>query len=128
MSSNKIITPNSVKIMIAETADYLQKKQEIAKKAEILENELKTLEEGYQGMAGSFGFANTNGASSKTKTGFQNDFHFSRLSELGAEIQAEMQKQNSETSLNEDLIDEVKKLKTELETLKKENEVLKKVK
>ncbi len=128
MANNKTITSDSVKQMIAETANYLQKRKDIAKKAEDLENELKTLDESIQGFAGSFGFANPNGVSSKHKTGFQNDFYFSRLSELGAEIQAEMQKDVADAPLNEDLIDEVQKLKAELDSVKKENESLKKSK
>ena len=129
MQKNKTITADSIKKMIAETANYLKKKQEIAKEAEKLENELKTIEESYQGFANSFGFANNpNDVSHITKTGFKNDFHFSRLSKLGAEIQAEMEKQATENPLNEDLIDEVQKLKSHIENLEKENKELKKSK
>jgi len=126
MSKNKTITAENIKEIIFKTAVYLKERKEIADKALELENELKTLEESYQGMTGSFGFSSPESASNKSKTGFKNDFYFARLSELGAEIQSEMQKQNQDNVLNEDLIDEVKKLKSENEALKKENENLKK--
>ena len=131
MASNyKTSTSDAVKELIVKKAEYDVKKQEIYKEAKALESELKTLSEGYKGFSGSFGFKSPDDASETTgsKTGFVNDPVFSRLNSLGAEITAELRKQEAADAeagkseaekLNESTMAEIKKLKAEIEKLKK---------
>jgi hypothetical protein len=70
---------------------------------------------------GTFGFQGPSDNSNKTKTGFVNDFQ--NISHI-AELEREMQSEETPT-IQEDTIDEVTKLKEEIEALKKENEQLK---
>ena len=72
---------------------------------------------------GSFGFQGPSDNSNKTKTGFVNDFqNISRIAELEKEMQAE---EEAAKTIQEDTVDEMTKLKEEIEALKKENEELK---
>ena len=129
MENKKIITSDAVKEMIAETAKYLKKRKQIAERASGLEKELKMIEENFGGLANSFGFGHASDMSNKTKTGFVNT-NTPRLTQLGAEIQAEMERvkveEENQKIMSEDLIDEVKKMKEEIEALKQENKKLKK--
>lgn len=112
----QIITPDAVKEMIAETAKFLKTKKEIAKKALQLEGELKSLNENFGTFTNSFGFKSDNDMSNKSKTGFVEPIGpFSNLSELGAEITAELNKTDDTETL-----DEVAKLRLEVESLKAE--------
>lgn len=128
--NTKVITPEVVKELIAETAVYLQKKEEIVKKAIELENELKTISENYQGFAGAFGFQTPGDVSNRSKTGFVTDSPVGRISQLGAEIEQAMQATETEAittpTINEDVMLEISKMKEEIEALKKENAKLKK--
>ena len=119
------ITSKAVKTIIAERVDFLQKKKELWAEAEEIEKKLEKLHEMHGGgFAGSFGFAHAADRSNATKTGFQNDIPLGRLSELGAEIQAENEaviaREKKNETINEEVLDEIKKMKAEIESLKKE--------
>jgi hypothetical protein len=126
--NTKVITPEVVKELIAETATYLQKKEEVIKKVLELEAELKVMSENYQGFAGAFGFATPGDISNKSKTGFVTDSPVGRISQLGAEIEQAMKASEPESTptINEDVMLEISKMKEEIAALKKENAKLKK--
>jgi len=127
--AKKGLSQESLKRIIFETAVLNKKKEELWGKAVEIVNELNTLEESHRGMVGSHGFATPGDNINKTKTGFENEFYVSRLSELGAEIQAaheaEIAKEQEAAQVNEDLMDTVSELKQQIEDMKKEQESLK---
>lgn len=115
----KVISPNAVKQAIVEEAIKLKKKQAIYEEVKKLNSELAQLNE--VGMVGSFGFAAPADKMNVSKTGFVNDFqNISHIAALAAEF-AETDK----PAVNEDVLDEVAKLKEEISKLKEENEALK---
>lgn len=125
----KELSQENLKKIIYETAVFNKKKEELWNKAVEIVEELNTLEESHRGMVGSFGFANPADNSNKTTTGFENNFYASRLSSLGAEIQAAQEAAAAEEAeaakVNEDLMDTVSELKKQIEDMKKEQKALK---
>lgn len=119
MSDKKVISPSSIKQAIVEQAIKLKRKTELFEEVKKINSELGQLNE--VGMVGSFGFASASDGMNKTKTGFVNDFQsISHVAELVAEMDAE-----KADTITEDVLDEVAKLKIELQKLKEENEALK---
>lgn len=120
----KVISPNAVKQAIIEEAFKLKRKQELYETIKNINTELGQLNEA--GMVGSFGFASPSDSMNRTKTGFVNDFqNISHVAALAAEMDAAEKASNP---INEDVLDEVAKLKEELQKLREENESLKKSK
>lgn len=120
MSEKKIISPSAIKQAIIEEALKAKRKQELFEEIKKIDGELKQLNES-PSMVGSFGFQSPSDSMNKTKTGFVNDFqNISQIARLAAEM-AETEK----PSVNEDVLDEVAKLKEELKKLQEENEALK---
>ena len=126
MKNTKVITPEVVKELISETTKFLKKREEAKEKLIGLEQELKTIEESYQSFAGAFGFVAPGDLGNRSKTGFVTDSPVGRVSELGAEIEQAMKSTDETPSINEDVMDELKKMKAEIAELKKENAKLKK--
>ena len=115
----KKVTPTAIKEAIIEEALKIKRKKELYESVLTINKELKQLNE--VGMVGAFGFKGPEDASSKTKTGFVEDFqNISHIAEL------EMEMAKNATPITEEVIDEMQKLKNEIEALKKENEELKK--
>jgi hypothetical protein len=115
------ISPNKVKQAIIEEAIKIKRKHELYSELKKINSELGQLNE--VGMVGSFGFASPTDAMNKSKTGFANDFqNISHVAALAAEM-ADSEKNTS--TINEDVLDEVAKLKEELKKLQEENESLK---
>jgi len=120
MSNKKIISPSTIKQAIVEEALRIKRKKELYESVKQINSELKQLNE--VGMVGSFGFANPSDNINKSKTGFVNDFqHISHVAELAAEFAAV----DNSSSINEDALNEVDKLKEEIKKLQEENEALK---
>lgn len=120
MSNKKVISPNAIKQAIVEEALRIKRKKELYESVKQINSELKQLNE--IGMVGSFGFASPNDNSNKSKTGFVNDFQsISHVAELAAEFAAA----DNASSINEDSLNEVDKLKEEIKKLQEENEALK---
>lgn len=118
----KIISPNAVKQAIIEEAFKLKRKQELYEEVKKINSELASLNENI-GMIGSFGFKSSTDNMNKTKTGFVNDFqNISHIAALTAEMDA------SDKTINEEVLDEVAKLKEEIAKLKEENDSLKNTK
>lgn len=114
----KVISPNAIKQAIVEGALKEKRKKELFEEVKKINSELESLNE-TRGMVASFGFQSPNDAMSISKTGFVNDMNISRIAELSAEMS------NETPTINEDVLDEVAKLKEELKKLKEENESLK---
>jgi hypothetical protein len=115
----KKITPSDIRAAIVEEALRRKEKKQLYESAKNINNRLAQLNE--VNWVGTFGFQGPSDNSNKTKTGFVNDFqNISHIAELEREMQAE-----ETTTIQEDTIDEVTKLKEEIEALKKENEELK---
>lgn len=113
----KKITPTAIKEAIIEEALKIKRKKELYESVLTINKELKQLNE--VGMVGSFGFKSANDVSNKTKTGFEADFqNISHIADLEREMQVT-------TTIKEEVIDEMQKLKEEIETLRQENENLK---
>lgn len=113
----KVVSPKQLKEAIIVEAKKLQRKKEIFESIMSFEKELGALNEG--GIIGGFGFQADGDMSNQTKTGFVNDFQLSNIARLTDEMK-------SDEPINEDTLDEIKKLKEELKSLKEENENLKK--
>lgn len=120
MHNKKIISPSLIKQAIVETAIKTKRKQELFEEVKRIDAELAKLNE--SSMTGSFGFANPNDAMNRSKDGFVNDFQ--NISHIAA-LAAEMDASDKVASINEDVIDEVAKLKEELKKLQEENASLK---
>jgi len=117
----KKITPSDIRAAIVEEALKRTEKKKLYESAKQINSRLAQLNE--VNWVGTFGFQSSSDNSNKTKTGFVNDFqNISHIAELEREMQEELEKQ---TPIQEDTIDEVTKLKEEIEALKKENEELK---
>ena len=116
----KVISPNAIKQAIIEEAFKLKRKGELYVEVKKINSELATLNEGI-GMVGSFGFSSPADVANKTKTGFADIQNISHVAALAAEMDAS----DKVKAINEDVLDEVAKLKEELQKLKEENEVLK---
>lgn len=117
----KVISPNAVKQAIIEQALKLKRKHQLYEEVKKINSELASLNES-TGMVGSFGFNSVADNMNKTKTGFVNDFQ--NISHVAA-LAAEMDASDKTKSINEDVLDEVAKLKEELQKLREENESLK---
>jgi len=125
-TNKKTITEGAVIKMIEETAKFKTAKKEIWKKAIALNEELKTLQEGHQGFAASFGFDTAGDTSNVSKTGFVQDIGpISSLTSLGAEIQAANEaaiaaeaKAAEDAAINENMVDVIKELQKEIASLK----------
>jgi hypothetical protein len=115
----KKITPSDIRAAIVEEALKRKEKKQLYESAKNINNRLAQLNE--VNWVGTFGFQGPSDNSNKTKTGFVNDFQ--NISHI-AELEREMQSEETPT-IQEDTIDEVTKLKEEIEALKKENEQLK---
>lgn len=115
----KVISPNKIKQAIIEQAFNIKRKQELYAEVKKIDSELKKMNEA--SMVGSFGFQAPTDSMNKSKTGFANDFQdISHVAALAAEF-AEADK----APVNEDVLDEVAKLKEEIKKLKEENNSLK---
>ncbi len=120
MSTKKVISPNTIKKAIIEEAKKTKRKHELYEEVKKINSELALLNE--IGMMASFGFQGSADNMNKTKTGFANDFqNISHVAELAAEMAAS----EKAPTINEDVLDEVAKLKEELKKLKEENDTLK---
>jgi hypothetical protein len=117
----KVISPNAIKQAIIEEAIKTKRKGELYEAVKSINSELAKLNEG-MGMVGTFGFASPADNHHKTKTGFINDFQ--NISHVAA-LAAEMAATDKGPTINEDVLDEVAKLREELKKLKEENEALK---
>jgi hypothetical protein len=115
--STKKIGPEKLRQAIIEAALIEKRKKEIYEEAVKLNSELASLNEN-RAMIASFGFATPNDASNQTKNGFVNDKNLSHINDLAKEMA-------EETALQEDVLNEVDKLKEEIAKLKQENEALK---
>lgn len=113
----KVISPNAIKQAIVEGALKEKRKKELFEEVKKINSELEALNE--VGMVASFGFKTPNDAMNISKTGFVNDMNISRIAELSAEMSSDA------PTMNEDVLDEVAKLKEELKKLKEENDSLK---
>jgi hypothetical protein len=113
----KKIGPETLKKAIIEEALRVKRKAEIYQEALKLNSELAKLNEN-MGMIASFGFKTPNDASNHTKNGFVNDKNLAHITDLAKEMA-------EEPSLQEDVLNEVDKLKEEIAKLKQENEELK---
>lgn len=118
---SKIISPNAIKQAIIEEAIKTKRKLELYEEVKRINSELASLNE-TRGMVASFGFNTPNDAMNVSKTGFVNDFQ--NISHV-AQLAAEMAETEKPASINEDVLDEVAKLKEELQKLREENESLK---
>ncbi|GIV44027.1 MAG: hypothetical protein KatS3mg035_1150 [Bacteroidia bacterium] len=116
----KKITPSAIRTAIVEEAIKLKRKKELYESVVSINKELKQLNE--VSWVGSFGFQAPSDNSNKTKTGFVNDFQ--NISHI-VELEREMKSEEEVAPIKEDVLDEVAKLKAEIESLKKENEALK---
>ena len=117
----KKITPSDIRKAIVEEALVRKEKKQLYESAKTINNRLAQLNE--VNWVGTFGFQSASDNSNKTKTGFVNDFqNISRIAELEREMQAE---EEANKTIQEDVVDEMTKLKEEIEALKKENEELK---
>lgn len=117
----KKITPSDIRKAIVEEALIRKEKKQLYENAKSINNRLAQLNE--VNWVGTFGFQGPSDNSHKTKTGFVNDFqNISRIAELEREMQAE---EEASKTIQEDTVDEMTKLKEEIEALKKENEELK---
>jgi len=117
---SKIISPNAIKQAIIEEAIKTKRKLELYEEVKKINSELASLNEA--GMVASFGFKAENDAMNISKTGFVEDFQ--NISHV-ARLASEMAETEKPASINEDVLDEVAKLKEELAKLKEENESLK---
>lgn len=116
--SKKVSTALVAEAIMAE-AKAIKRKREIVEELKKFNGELSALNE--VGMVGSFGFADPNDASNKTKTGFAEPQQgLSFVKKLMDEF--EQENKPAETPEAED----IKALKEAIETLKSENEELKK--
>jgi hypothetical protein len=116
------ISPKQLKEGIIKEAKNKARKRELYEAVCKIEKELETINE--NSFIASFGFDSKNDTSNKTKTGFVNDFQSMGLSNV-ARLAQEMSDEESKENINEEKIDEITKLKEEIENLKKENEELK---
>jgi hypothetical protein len=117
----KKITPSDIRAAIVEEALIRKEKKQLYENARSINSRLAQLNE--VSWVGTFGFQGPSDNSNKTKTGFVGDFqNISHIAELEREMQAE------ESMIQEDTVDEMTKLKEEIEALKKENDELKKKK
>jgi hypothetical protein len=117
----KKITPSDIRAAIVEEALRRKEKKQLYESAKGINSRLAQLNE--VSWVGTFGFQSPSDTSNKTKTGFVGDFqNISHIAELEREMQAE------ESMIQEDTVDEMTKLKEEIEALKKENDELKKKK
>ena len=117
----KKITPSDIRAAIVEEALRRKEKKQLYESAKGINNRLAQLNE--VSWVGTFGFQGPSDNSHKTKTGFVGDFqNISHIAEVEREMQAE------ESMSQEDTVDEMTKLKEEIEALKKENDELKKKK
>ncbi len=117
----KVISPNAVKTAIIEEAFKLKRKNELYEEVKKINTELAMLNE--VGMIASFGFNSPTDNMNKTKTGFENNFQ--NISHVAA-LAAEMDASDKVKAMNEDVLDEVAKLKEELKKLQEENASLRK--
>jgi len=124
-NKNTKIGPKAIKTAIIAEAKKINRKKELYTKVQEIEKELTTLNEGL-GMVGGYGFAVPGDKSQETKTGFaNNDTLVSGISNI---VSLEDEYGQKEDTINEDTIDEMKKMKEEIEALKSENASLKKLK
>lgn len=116
----KKIAPSEIRKAIVEQALIRKEKVQLYESAKNINNRLAQLNE--VNWVGTFGFQSASDNSNKTKTGFVNDFQ--NISHI-AELEREMQAEEENKTIQEDVVDEMTKLKEEIEALKKENEELK---
>src|ERR1035437_6645557 len=102
----KVISPIAVKQAIIEEAFKLKRKNELYEEVKKINSELGKLNEGI-GMVASFGFNSPSDTMNKTKTGFVNNQNISHIAALTAEMDAS----DKLKAINEDVLDEVAKLK-----------------
>lgn len=111
------ITPDSILNAIEKTAEMMVKKYEIYENIKTINNELKNLYESAPPMVGSYGFVAQGDTTQKTNiSGFDSNPNISYIAQLEKEMGEE-----TENSLNE-----VETLKLENEKLKREIDELKK--
>lgn len=126
--SKSIVSPNAIKKAVFEEGLRLKRKEELYEEVRKIEKELGTLNEASEnilseiGMAGSFGFVGDK--SDNHKHGFVSD-DFQNISNI-ARLEQEFKEADEKNAINEDIIDENAKLKTEIEELKKALEESKK--
>jgi hypothetical protein len=114
----KVISPNAIKQAIVEEAIKSKRKQELYEEIKKINSELGQLNE--VGMVGSFGFSAPGDKSQVSKTGFVGTQNISHVAALAAEFA-----ESDKAPVNEDVIDEVAKLKEENKKLQEELEALK---
>lgn len=119
--STKKISPEKIKQAIIEEAIKTKRKHELFEEVKKINDELAKLDEN-RVVSGSFGFASPTDNMNKTKTGFINDFQ--NISHVAA-LAAEMAESEKGSTINEDVLDEVAKLKEENKKLQEELEFLK---
>jgi len=120
MSMSKIISPSAIKQAIIEEAIKTKRKLELYEEVKKINSELASLNEA--GMVASFGFNTPADAMNISKTGFVSDFQ--NISHV-ARLASEMAETEKPASINEDVLDEVAKLKEENKKLQEELESLK---
>jgi hypothetical protein len=118
-SSKKIDKKNILKL-IKEEADFILKKEEYYKKIKELNEELKNLYEN-RDFVGTFGFQGDD--ASKSVSGFKETPNISYVAQLEKEFAAEDARKaaktaKEESTLNEDELNEISKLKEENKQLK----------
>ena len=111
------LTTSVIKNAIVQEALKRKEKKALYESVKEINNKLKQLNE--VNWVGTFGFQSPSDTTNKTKTGFVEDFQdISHIAELEREMR-------EETPLQEEVMDEMTKLKEEIAALKKENEKLK---
>lgn len=111
----KKITPSLVKEAVLAEAIKIKRKKEIYATVKALNEELGLLET--QGMIGAFGFANPGDASSKTTTGFADNFQtsMSNIARLEKEFADQDTKEQNLQEENDRLKKELSELKNKIE-------------
>jgi len=122
--NKKIVSPNAIKKAIFEEGLRKKRKEELFEEVMKIEKELSELHEASVGMAGSFGFAGD--MSEKSKTGFVDDtFQTGSISNI-ARLEKEFAEKDEKEAVNEEVAEENKKLKAQIEELQKKLEESKK--
>lgn len=115
MNKSKV-SPNAIKEAILKEGLRIKRKEELYEEVKRINKELGALNEASRGMAGSFGFVGD--MSDNHKHGFVDD-SFQNISNI-ARLEQEFSQEDSKNSINEDIVDENTRLKSEIEELKKQ--------
>ena len=113
MNKSKV-SPNAIKEAILKEGLRIKRKEELYEEVKRINKELGALNEASRGMAGSFGFVGD--MSDNHKHGFVDD-SFQNISNI-ARLEQEFSQEDSQNPINEDIVDENTKLKSEIEALK----------